>query len=75
MSEAKNAAIERWDCNTNQTVIDKNIDCFLRDIISVCKQHGYSIGHEDRHGGFAISRYNDAYSRWLQNAQIEKGCV
>jgi len=49
----------------------KDMEDFLNDIDDVCKKHGLSIGHEDRHGGFEIEKYNDENINWLKHASKE----
>jgi hypothetical protein len=47
---------------------NKSIDAFLDEVLAVCKKHGYSISHEDRHGAFEIETYNFDLHRWLKVA-------
>jgi hypothetical protein len=46
--------------------IDEKLKSFLNDIEKVCKSHNICIGHEDRHGGFLFSEYNEEYMGWLK---------
>ena len=46
------------------------VDAFFAEIIEVCRKHGLSIGHEDGHGGFEVHRFDDRYSRWMDDASV-----
>ena len=49
---------------------DGSLVCiFIEDVLTVCKKHGFSIGHEDGHGGFEIHQYREHYSEWLRDAK------
>lgn len=41
---------------------------FLLEIEKVCKKHGFSISHEDIHGGFIIQEYKYSNIEWLKSA-------
>ena len=43
---------------------------FIEDILTLCKKHGFSIGHEDEFGAFEIHNYDEHYSDWLRHAHI-----
>lgn len=47
---------------------NESINAFLNEIAEVCKKHGLSIGHEDRHGGFEIEPYDEENIKWLMAA-------
>jgi hypothetical protein len=59
---------ERWIQRRADFGESPAIDAFLADVIEVCKRHGLSIGHEDQHGGFVVSEYDEGCSEWLRNA-------
>ena len=44
------------------------MEAFLDDIEAVCRKHGFSIGHEDEHGGFKIHLLSEENIRWLKGA-------
>ena len=62
--------MKRWDRNKSDYTESIRVDSFLEEIIEVCKKHNFSIGHEDRHGGFEIELYNERNINWLLEASI-----
>lgn len=44
------------------------MEAFLDDIEAVCRKHGFSIGHEDGHGGFKIHLLSEENIRWFMGA-------
>ena len=60
MSERKN--------NRTRNASNKEVREFLREVELLCKNHGLSISHEDKEGGFEITNINDNYLAWLKNA-------
>jgi hypothetical protein len=44
------------------------VDSFLTEVIEVCRKHGMSISHEDRHGSFEVVAFNDGDVDWLMCA-------
>ena len=63
--------METWDANKNKKVqTPKDVISFLKEIECVCKNHGYSIAHEDGHGAFEIENYSDGTNEWLQSAHL-----
>ncbi len=64
--------MKRWSSNSDvhTQIENEQVDDFLQEIKSVCKKHGFSIGHEDTHGGFLIERYEDKNIDWLMAASI-----
>ena len=47
---------------------------FLMDLVTVCQRHGYSLGHEDTHGGFQVEKYDESFSKWLYPDIREYSC-
>ena len=47
---------------------NKKVDMFLGEVCDVCKRHGLSISHEDSHGGFEVTDYDEFFSGWLMRA-------
>lgn len=45
---------------------------FKKDIIKVCKKYNLSISHEDSHGSFIITKYDDYYSKWFNEAYYKE---
>lgn len=41
---------------------------FLQDSESVCRQYGFSIGHEDSYGGFKVHLLSEEKLRWFSGA-------
>ena len=54
--------------NEDYEMMPDSIQKFLADIISVCREHGFSISHEDVHGSFVIEDYSDDNMQWLCSA-------
>lgn len=46
-------------------------DQFLNEIKKVCKKYNLSISHEDCHGSFIITAYDDSYMSWLSDAKLD----
>ena len=46
---------------------------FLDAIEYVCRQHGYSIAHEDGHGAFVVAPMSEQNIAWLHDANDETG--
>lgn len=47
---------------------------FLKEIDAVCRKFGFSISHEDTHGGFVIVPYDSKDEvEWLNDASDETG--
>ena len=44
------------------------MEAFLDDIEAVFRKHGFSIGHEDGHGGFKIHLLSEGNIRWFKGA-------
>lgn len=52
------------------TISEQTIYEFLEDIEKVCKEHGFSISHEDSQGSFEIVYFNKEDMNWLRAAEI-----
>lgn len=48
--------MERHDYKNNCMSEFPDVDLFIEEVVSVCKKHGFTIGHEDGHGGFIIHK-------------------
>lgn len=57
-------------CANGQSVESAKVDAFLAEVADVCKRHGMSIGHEDRHGSFEVGVFNEDDKKWLLAAII-----
>lgn len=68
VSEAMNDLGRRFNTKTTEWMPTPEIDAFLEEVVAVCKKHGFSIGHEDIHGGFRIHKYDEDKIRWLRQA-------
>ncbi len=53
-----------------ESVENKEVDAFLKEIIEVCKEHGLSLSHEDTHGAFIVEKYDKDNIQWLMEAMI-----
>ena len=60
--------MKRWNCSANAYIESKSADDFLEEVVSVCRKHGISIGHEDNQGGFEIWPFNESDAEWLMGA-------
>ena len=58
-----------WD-EFEQTYVEApaEMEAFIEDIVSVFRKHGFSIGHEDGHGGFKIHLLSEENIRWFKGA-------
>ena len=45
---------------------------FLEEIRAVCIKHRLSIGHEDIHGSFIVTDYNEECAEWLESADYQE---
>jgi hypothetical protein len=59
---------KRWSESKKDLVINKEIDLFLKEIVTIFQKYNLSIGHEDRNGDFLIEKYSIENSLWLQDA-------
>lgn len=59
-----------WDMSKKDFVENKEIDDFLRAIAEVCKEHGFSLSHEDIHGAFIVEEYDENNIQYLMEAMI-----
>jgi len=60
----------RWDRANHQDVERPDIDAFIEDLLAVCRQHGFSVSHEDQHGAFIVESFDEELARWVQQAHI-----
>lgn len=45
------------------------VESFLREVTALCKKHGFSIAHEDQHGGFEVWKLSsDEELGWFAEA-------
>lgn len=44
---------------------------FLEQLDFVCQKHGISISHEDGHGAFILTDYDDSNRKWLESATLD----
>ncbi len=63
--------VKHWDRDKNGWVERQDVDAFVEEIISVCRKHNMSIGHEDHQGAFLIEPFNQRCINWLQAAMLE----
>ncbi|MBM4466274.1 MAG: hypothetical protein FJ014_12090 [Chloroflexi bacterium] len=62
--------MKRYRRGKSGSIENKEIDAFLREIVKVCKDHGFSLSHEDTHGAFVVERYDEDNVQWLMDAMI-----
>ena len=41
---------------------------FLAELAALCKLRGFSLGHEDRQGGFVVTNHSGELEAWLLDA-------
>ncbi len=62
--------MKTWDCIENKEVdTPTEMEVFLNDIVDVYKKHGLSLSHEDYHGAFRVTTYDEENVEWLKAAQ------
>lgn len=53
-----------------------NSDCepqaYLEDLVEVGKRHGFTLGHEDGHGGFLVESPSEHNEKWLRAAVVHE---
>lgn len=62
--------MKRFDASTSERVENPKVDAFLAEILDVCRRHGLSISHEDSHGGFLVTPFDESTAAWLNDASI-----
>lgn len=65
--------MKRWSSDHSCEIEDVKVDKFLKEVVDVCKKHGFSISHEDEHGAFTIVVFNNENVDWLMDAHIRLG--
>ena len=61
---------KRHHVGKSEPVENKEVDAFLKEIVEVCKEHGFSLSHEDTHGAFIVERYDKDNIQWLMEAMV-----
>jgi len=62
--------MKRYRRGKSGSIENKEVDAFLREIVEVCKEHGFSLSHEDTHGAFVVEKYEEGNIQWLMDAMI-----
>jgi hypothetical protein len=62
----------RWSTRHGEERHVPAIDAFLREVIGVCRRHGFSIGHEDTQGAFLVQKWDPKTADWLLAAADER---
>lgn len=58
-----------WDIKIGKHIeTPVEMDSFFNDLDIVFKRHNMSISHEDTHGAFIITEYDDDCVDWLRMA-------
>ena len=60
--------MKRWNAAKYEHTENEKIDTFLSEVVSVCRKHGLSIGHEDSQGAFQVMPFKEEYAEWLMAA-------
>lgn len=64
--------MKNWDRNKRRDIeAPINIKKFINEIATVCQKYNLSISHEDSHGAFIITKYDDFYIKWLKDFIID----
>lgn len=50
---------------------DKEQEEFLIELEQLCKRYSISISHEDGHGSFILTQYNELDMNWIKAAYWE----
>lgn len=59
---------KRWVNHLRDYAEVPDAEAFLKAIEAVCRSHGISISHEDRHGAFELKTFNEDDMQWLHCA-------
>jgi len=62
--------MKRYRRGKSGSIENKEVDAFLREIVEVCKEHGFSLSHEDTHGAFVVEKHEEGNIRGLMDAMI-----
>ncbi len=65
----------RFSTVAGKLIETPEVDALLVEVAAVCKRHGLSIGHEDTHGSFTVTDYDDEYEAWLLAASDDRALV
>lgn len=65
-----NVQVKRHHIGESKSVENKEVNAFLKEIVKVCKERGFSLSHEDTHGAFIVEKYDNGNIRWLMEAMI-----
>ena len=47
---------------------NSNVTSFIKEVQDICRKYQISISHEDGHGLFILTDYNDLYIDYLNDA-------
>ena len=64
---------ERWSVDEGKRIEAPKVDAFLADVAEVCRRHGMSISHEDGHGSFIVTDFDEGNLDWLGGASVKLG--
>jgi hypothetical protein len=62
--------MSHWNISTREPIENEKVDAFIESIIKLCKEHGFSISHEDGQGAFVIEEADEGNFDWLREASI-----
>jgi hypothetical protein len=63
----------RWHRGVRHHGTNAAVGRFLAAVEVVCREHGYSISHEDHHGAFIIEPFDEGTLEWLRWAAVGEG--
>jgi len=55
-------------CVVGEDVQSSKVRTFINALITVCRNAGFSISHEDQQGAFIIEKFEEDNVEWLRNA-------
>ena len=65
--------MKRWNMTEHTETENPKLDEFLEHLSMLCEEYGFSIAHEDRHGGFWIEPYDSDNIDWIMSASDNTG--
>lgn len=65
--------MNRWNTKQLKRCENKRVDAFIDAVLAVCAEHRMSIGHEDGHGSFIVTRFDRAANAVLSMAHDGTG--
>lgn len=67
--------MKRFRSRQGDWIESPKIDTFLLEIESVCRKHNLSLSHEDYHGAFEVTEFDETFVDWLKDAHDERSVM